>query len=95
MDSRDKGTSPSALPRGTNWTEVEVTSIIAHRNPLDQWFWEGGAIYVGAALVIGFALYYLFVTIRPFFCSHKSGFVFGHATQWRCVKCGKMIKVTK
>jgi hypothetical protein len=27
-------------------------SIIAYRNPLEKWFWEGGAIYIGAAILV-------------------------------------------
>jgi hypothetical protein len=36
-------------------------SIIVYRNPLEKWFWEGGAIYIGAAILalilIAWAIY--------------------------------------
>lgn len=28
------------------------SSIIVYHNPLDQWFWEGGALYVGGVLLV-------------------------------------------
>ena len=34
-----------------------TTSIIAYRNPLDQWFWEGGYLYVSAVVLIVVGLF--------------------------------------
>lgn len=34
-----------------------MNSMIMYRNPLEQWFWEGGAVYVlGLLLVVWVAL---------------------------------------
>lgn len=36
-----------------------MTSIITYRNPLEQWFWEGGYTYVGTAVIAFAAVYFV------------------------------------
>ena len=36
-----------------------MTSTIVYRNPLEQWFWEGGVLWVGAFLAAGLVAVYL------------------------------------
>ena len=49
-----------------------MTSIIAYRNPLEQWFWEGGALYVLCAIIIAFVLYCAYCFGKQLLCKHKS-----------------------
>ena len=66
-----------------------MNSIIAYRNPLEQWFWEGGALYVGAALVVMFFVYCAYYFGKQILCKHKSTFNRIDGTH-RCRDCQKV-----
>lgn len=68
----------------------EMTSIIAYRNPLEQWFWEGGALYVLAAIVTAFALYALYHCVKQLFCKHQRAYRRTDGT-YRCPACDRIL----
>ena len=69
-----------------------MPSIIAYRNPMEQWFWEGGAIYVLGVLLVFLGAYFAAYYLKQLLCKHKDKFrrVGG---SWKCRDCGRIFWV--
>lgn len=65
--------------------------MIMYRNPVEQWFWEGGYFNVAVAVLIVIATMYCYYGfIKPLLCKHKSK---RHTTRgYVCNTCGKVFK---